>query len=115
LVYSISVLTHLDEEFQFLWLAELARIVKPGGLILLSVHGSQSWKTLSVEYVAKIRTNGFLYISENVWKGIFPNWYQTAFHSEEYVRAEFSRYFNVVEYIPQGISGFQDLIVLEKR
>jgi len=115
LVYSISVLTHIDEEFQFLWLAELARIVKPGGLVFLSVHGSQSWKTLSVEYVAKIRTNGFLYISENVWKGIFPNWYQTAFHSEEYVRAEFSRFFNVVEYIPQGISSFQDLIVMEKR
>jgi len=114
-VYSISVLTHIDEEFQFLWLAELARIVKPGGLVLLSVHGSQSWNTMPADYVAKIRTKGFLYISENIWKGIFPAWYQTAFHSEKYVRTEFSRFFEIVEYIPQGISGFHDLVVLKKQ
>lgn len=115
LVYSISVFTHIDEEYQFLWLAELKRIVKPGGLVLLSVHGSQSWKTLPAEYVAAIRTKGFLYVSENIWKGIFPAWYQTAFHSEEYVRDHFSRFFSVKEYIPQGISDFHDLIVLEKQ
>lgn len=115
LVYSISVFTHINEEYQYLWLAELARIVKPGGLVLLSVHGSSSWKTLPSEYVAKIRTNGFLYISENIWKGIFPDWYQTAFHSEEYIRAQFPRFFTVKEYIPQGISSFHDLVVLKKQ
>lgn len=115
LVYSISVFTHINEEYQYLWLAELARIVKPGGIVLLSVHGSSSWNTLPTEYVAKIRTKGFLYISENIWKGIFPAWYQTAFHSEEYVRAEFSQFFKIIEYIPQGISNFHDLIILEKQ
>jgi SAM-dependent methyltransferase len=115
LVYSISVFTHINEEYQFLWLAELARIVIPGGIVLLSVHGSSSWNTLLPEYVATIRTKGFLYISENIWKRIFPAWYQTAFHSEEYVRAEFSRFFNIIEYIPQGVSDFHDLIILEKQ
>lgn len=115
LVYSISVLTHIDEEFQCLWLAEIARIVKPGGVVLLSIHGSESWNTLPAEYVAMIRTKGFLYVSENIWKGIFPAWYQTAFHSEEYVRTEFSKFFNIIEYIPKGISDFQDLVVMEKR
>lgn len=115
LVYSISVFTHINEEFQHKWLAELARIIKPGGVVLLSVHGARSWLTLPAECVAKVNANGFLFSSEQIWKGIFPAWYQTAFHKEEYVRNVFSEYFKIIEYIPQGISNFQDLIVMEKR
>jgi hypothetical protein len=70
---------------------------------------------LPAEYVAKVHANGFLFISEQIWKGIFPVWYQTAFHKEEYIRDVASEYFKIIEYIPQGISDFQDLIVMEKR
>src|SRR5919198_1142369 len=39
LIYAISVFTHLAEENQFEWLRELARVSRPGGVCLLSIHG----------------------------------------------------------------------------
>ncbi|HKP89120.1 MAG TPA: class I SAM-dependent methyltransferase [Thermoleophilaceae bacterium] len=39
LVYAISVLTHLTEPLATAWLDELARVVRPGGLLLVTTHG----------------------------------------------------------------------------
>jgi SAM-dependent methyltransferase len=39
LVFNHSVFTHIDERRQDQWLSELRRVVRPGGLIVLSVHG----------------------------------------------------------------------------
>ncbi|HWD63690.1 MAG TPA: class I SAM-dependent methyltransferase [Solirubrobacteraceae bacterium] len=39
LLYSFSVYTHLPPDLQRRWLEEQLRVVRPGGLILLSVHG----------------------------------------------------------------------------
>ena len=41
LVYTISVFTHLSIESQKLWLRELARILAPGGVLLISTHGDR--------------------------------------------------------------------------
>jgi SAM-dependent methyltransferase len=38
LVYGYSVLTHLTEAKSRAWLAELARVIRPGGLAVLSFH-----------------------------------------------------------------------------
>ena len=35
-IFSISVLTHIPEDMQFAWLAELNRVLKVGGTALLS-------------------------------------------------------------------------------
>lgn len=115
LIYSISVFTHLDEEYQFNWLTELKRIVKPGGIVLLSVHGQHCWSSLPAPHQSAIRAHGLLFIAENVWKGIYPEWYQTAFHTEAYVRECFSRYFRVLDYLPRGVSNYQDLVLLQRQ
>jgi SAM-dependent methyltransferase len=41
LLYAVSVLTHLSEGMQRAWIAECERVVRPGGLILLTVHGDR--------------------------------------------------------------------------
>jgi SAM-dependent methyltransferase len=41
LVYSISVFTHLSLELQRDWIGEMKRILKPGGLLLITMHGDQ--------------------------------------------------------------------------
>jgi len=43
LVFSSSVFTHIDEHAQDLWLAELRRVTRPGGYLLLSVHGERAF------------------------------------------------------------------------
>jgi SAM-dependent methyltransferase len=40
-VYAVSVFTHLTEERQQRWLAEFARIIRNGGLLLLTTHGDR--------------------------------------------------------------------------
>jgi SAM-dependent methyltransferase len=41
LLYAVSVLTHLSEDMHHAWMAECVRVVRPGGLILLTVHGDR--------------------------------------------------------------------------
>jgi SAM-dependent methyltransferase len=38
-LYAMSVLTHLTEESQQLWLEDWRRILKPGGFLLFTTHG----------------------------------------------------------------------------
>jgi SAM-dependent methyltransferase len=38
-VYSISVFTHLDQHLFRPWLEELNRILKPGGILIITLHG----------------------------------------------------------------------------
>ncbi len=39
LIYAISVFTHLTEDLGVSWMAELRRILRPGGLLLFTIHG----------------------------------------------------------------------------
>ncbi len=40
-VYTLSVFTHLYEQLQFLWMAEILRVMKPGGYFLLTTMGPE--------------------------------------------------------------------------
>lgn len=46
LVYAISVFTHMTEELTEAWMAELHRVLRPGGLLLFSVLPSSSIEKL---------------------------------------------------------------------
>lgn len=114
LVYAISVFTHLDEDYQFRWLEELNRITRPGGIVLLTVSGRRVWRDLPDEQVAGIKKKGFQFVASNTAKGIFPEWYQNAYHTKEYVLDRYSEYFDVLDYIPRGMSNRQDMVVLQR-
>ncbi len=114
LIYAISVFTHLNEDYQFHWLSELKRVAKPKAILLLTVHGRHCWMKLPREELAKIERSGFLFTTTNVMKGIFPEWYQVAYHSKEYILDKYTKYFDVLDYIPRGLNDHQDIIILQK-
>jgi SAM-dependent methyltransferase len=115
LIYAISVFSHLDEDFQFRWLNELRRITKPGGIVLLSLHGSFSMEHLDSTNAAEIKAKGMIFLVSGGWKNVFPDWYQIALHTKEYVLETFARYFDVLDYVPRGMNDVQDLVVLRRR
>jgi SAM-dependent methyltransferase len=97
LIYGLSVFTHLDERLQFLWLAELRRVARPGAILILTVHRTSG-------------SEGFKFIENDAWSDFFPDYYQTSMHTQAYVREKWGRYFTVLDY--DGETLWQDLIVL---
>jgi len=124
LVFGISVFTHLNEEVQFKWLAELRRIIRPGGILLTTVHGLTAYQYVGMppsrpelaESWAP-ENSGFFISGNNAQLDGFidsNDYYLNVFHRSEYIRKRWSEYFEVLEIIP-GALGTHDLIVLRKR
>jgi ubiquinone/menaquinone biosynthesis C-methylase UbiE len=59
LIYSISVFTHLPEEMQNSWLAELHRIAKPGNFVLATIHGQKLYSKLNASNRKEFLRKGF--------------------------------------------------------
>ena len=118
LVYGISVFTHLDEPPQLAWLEELRRVLRPGGIALLTTHGPSLQEGLRPDQRAALRESGFAFVVSRTGRykldGL-PDFYQTAFHTEDYVRRQWARFFEVRAYLGQGMTGYQDLVVVEKK
>ncbi len=112
-VYAISVFTHIDEKYQLRWLAELRRILRPGGLLLVSVHGAGTAKELRVDELATLRAQGILFKRSSKLRGIHPEFYHTTFQTKEYVMQTWSTFFEIVSYRELGL-GYQDLVVLRR-
>jgi len=90
-------------------------VTRSGGYVLLTVHGFYYWSTWSPQEIDALKRTGFIFAkAPKSMQGIFPEWYQTAYHTREYVLSHYSKYFNVVEYIPSGLDHCQDLVVLQK-
>ncbi len=117
LIYAISVFTHIDETAQFAWLGELRRIAKPGGILILTVHGDFYQRRLTEAEKAVLAEKGLLFCVGQTGRWKFdglPDSYQTTYHTKKYVEREWSRYFKVLEHVEQGMAGGQDAIMLVK-
>ncbi|HET7452047.1 MAG TPA: class I SAM-dependent methyltransferase [Thermoanaerobaculia bacterium] len=111
-VVSVSVFTHFDEEAGARWAAEIARVLRPGGLFLVSTHGAAiaASQPLSEEQRGRLAAAGFLFVPGD---GRFND--DVAFHSAEYLREAWALWFEPVSHRDQGLMGFQDLSVWRRR
>jgi SAM-dependent methyltransferase len=106
-IYSISVFTHLPEDMQFRWLEELKRVTKKGGYLLITTHG----ETLAPQEVQQdLKDRGFHY-GTGVGTDGLPDFYQTSFHTEQYIRRHWGSYFEIVKFMKKGIHNHQDLVI----
>ncbi len=132
LVYSISVFSHLSVGDQDAWLAELARVLAPGGLALLSTHGPSAYGAFRSGEVATAwcEPGAFAraplpeagrvtipYRASRWSAGDLPGvgeGYGLSFHTPGYIREHWGRFLAIEAIHPQAISGWQDLVVARK-
>jgi SAM-dependent methyltransferase len=137
LVYAFSVFTHVDE-FELGWIAELCRILKPGGIAYLTILGEHSWKAFNPEsdrfdqvkwaldqwialnsVIVEYDVSYDLFTREMPHPKTVLRWktatvYNTVvFHSTAYITETWGRFLDILEIIPAG-HGFQDVVVLRK-
>ena len=122
LLYAISVLTHLDEPHQDLWLEEWRRVVRPGGLVIATFRGKEfvDQHINSAPYVQAIENgwkdnNGFTFVSHKQWAGVFPGYYSDAYHTTDYVNSHWGKYFEVLQTLPSGAVGNRQEAALLRR
>ena len=112
-VYAISVFTHLPEDMQFAWLEELRRVTRRSGYLVLTTHGDSLFPTLPDKSQAELQQAGFYYAKGDGTNGL-PDFYQTSFHTEEYIQTQWSKFFEIEKIIRKGINGHQDLILCRR-
>ena len=110
--YCLSVFTHLSEPLQAFWMAELGRVLKPGGHLLITTHGDHYLPMLAPDEQADYRA-GRAVVQKSGRSGSNDC---AAFHPESYVRRTLARAYEVVDMVPEGALGnpSQDLYLLRK-
>jgi SAM-dependent methyltransferase len=116
IVVSWSVLTHLSRATQLEWLKEMRRILARGGLFVASVSGESLSKFYPVDARLTMLDDGIADSSlDPALDGIAPvGYYRGTLQGRNYTCREFSRYFEIVDYIRQGATSSQDLVVMRR-
>ena len=126
-MYSISVWTHLNPAAGALWLNEIARVLRPGGLALISTssHGQlakhRAHKERQVLWAdvtdQQLDREGIIFRGAPVdkWGGVT---YGCTVHTADWVRQEWSKVMPVTETRVRAIGaaegGSQDLNIMVK-
>jgi ubiquinone/menaquinone biosynthesis C-methylase UbiE len=114
-VLGLSIFTHLSEHRHSAWLDELHRVVKPGGIVLLTTQGDFFRRKLLPEEHAQFESGQFVarrYVVEG--HRLF-----SSFQPRKFMLSLVEKKFNVIECIEgsndQDALMEQDIWVLEKR
>lgn len=128
LILSHSVFTHLPEGVQFAWLAELARMLKPGGILIASIHGAKvvdeyakglgasNLGDAQAHFLAEVRAKKFFHVvGKNSFEEALPAYYGAAFHDISYIAERWTGDFEVKAWFPTFALKHQDVLVLQRR
>ena len=99
--FNFSVFTHLSREVQLAWVAEMLRVLSPGGIMVCTTQGLGFRHLLSSEQERAQFDAGQLVVQGHYKEG--AKWF-FAIHPEDYVRRELLAGFATVERIPTRVS-----------
>lgn len=124
LVTAFSVFTHI-ECFDTTWMMELRRILRPGGVAWLTIHGDRTWRELRPEWplfpaldthpdYQPIRNLPQIPEDRAVFRWHANRSYSAnIFYRDEYLKRTWGRYLDFQEIIP-ALPAFQDVIILRR-
>lgn len=119
LIIGWSVMTHLPEDFQDAWLAELARVLAPGGTMLLTVHGPTHFDKVDAPADDPSRValheKGIVYFENYGPDSPFAPYYQTTYHHPDYIRDHWSQWLEIADIIVDGARPTHDMVVTTKK
>jgi SAM-dependent methyltransferase len=135
LAVALSVFSHLSRAHNLAWMAELARVTRPGGLILVSTHGAfalavtarsaEHQRDLLIgegEVAALLRQLGREGFAHRVLPDVLLRQadgvardYGQAFLSETFAREHWATFAEVLGCVPVALNLFQDVHVLRVR
>ncbi len=123
-VTAFSVFTHI-ECFDTTWLMELRRILRPGGVAWLTIHGDRTWRDISPSWplyasliahpdYSRHRAGADLPQERLVFRWHGERSYSAqVFYRETYIRRVWGRILAVRDMFP-ALPFFQDIVVLQK-
>jgi SAM-dependent methyltransferase len=119
-IYGFSIFTHIKYHWD-MWLLELKRVLKPGGLLIQTIHTEHAWQryyeSRNEDWVRKNHSAKMLETRE------MPHDYflygdigvSQAFWKRDVARAYWGRYFEVLDVLPPpDARSFQDWMVCRK-
>lgn len=121
-IYGVSVFTHLRKPWELRWLEELHRVLKPGGSILVTIHGRTAVDFAQLDphtyetLIKRIEDEGLTVTSSNNQLDGFvdhPEEYVNVFHSEQHVRKVWGSWFPTLRHL-NGYIFTHDLVVATK-
>lgn len=117
LIVGHSVFTHLTEADQYIWLAKLNSLLKPGGMAIVTIMGSTSaiLEGMEFERYCSLQKTGFWDCGwqEDGVDMLSPGYYRRIFHTFDYVLKNWPGFLEVAA-IMDGFSDHQAAVVLRK-
>jgi SAM-dependent methyltransferase len=103
LIYAVSVFTHLPERLQDAWLADLRRVLRPGGLLLMTTHGARHFAVYAATPAErKAFASGELVVGYP--EGAGSN-LCAVYHPAPYLQQRLEPAWEIVDYRPEGDPG----------
>lgn len=138
LAYAYSVFTHLPEHVQDHWLADIARTLRPGALLIATVepprfldyfaaldvedkslhpwHASMARKIRSdAGLKTRLQSNGFVYIPQKEGSDGSGESYGDCVMTKAYVQQHWGRWFDIVDYLDDPKRFWQAVVVARVR
>jgi SAM-dependent methyltransferase len=134
-VYCLSVFSHLPDDQARVWFSELARVIRPGGLLVITTHGTGALEVIAgstvhqemfvltadraMQISSQLEDAGYLlepYQQNVVDLAKTADGYGNCFVKERHIRHEWAEpYFELSSFIPIGLHSWQDISILHRK
>jgi SAM-dependent methyltransferase len=110
-VYAISVFTHLSERLHVAWIDELMRVLRPGGLLMVTLHGHAVADRLNPKERSRFE-RGELVLRGQVKEG---SRLYAAFHPDDYVRKSLLADLEILERLEPFARGMTQTLWVARK